>query len=160
MTTTDLEKARKAAEVAAAKLAEAEAAEAVRQAEIAEQRAERTREYDADFHRRWRKVSDSAVHDADVAPIEYDPETMGFLENAIRICTARGKRAAVLNHARRAESTIGIPSNQSTVPDDRHYSFDFAEMVQAVVNKEAGRRVAEFADELEAKRQAYINGDA
>ncbi|MEW2454382.1 hypothetical protein [Streptomyces albus] len=159
MTAIDLEKARKAAEAAAAKLAEAEAAEAVRQVEIAAQRAERTREYDADFHRRWREVSDAALHDADVAPVEYDPETMGFLENAIRLVTSRGKRRIVLDHAKRAETTIGIPSHQSTVPDDRYYSFDFAAMVTEIVQKEAGRRVAEFADALEAEREKFINGE-
>jgi hypothetical protein len=160
MTTPDLEKARKAAEVAAAKLADAEAAETARQAEIAAQRAERTQQYDADFHRQWRRVSDAAQNAEDVAPIEYDPETMGFLESAIRLVTRQGKRSAVLNQARRAETTIGIPSNQSTVPDERNYSFDFAAMVTEIVKKEAGRRVAEFADELEAKRERFINGEA
>ncbi|MEU1510908.1 hypothetical protein ABZ490_01935 [Streptomyces sp. NPDC005811] len=56
MTTTDLEKARKAAEAAVAKLAEAEAVEAGRQAEIAAERAERQRELDVQFLRDWRDL--------------------------------------------------------------------------------------------------------
>ncbi|MFC8173086.1 hypothetical protein [Streptomyces sp. NPDC057325] len=159
MTATDLEKARKAAEAAAAKLAEAEAVEAARQAEIAARRAERTQEYDAEFHRNWRKIADEVQNGEDLVTVEYDVETMGFLENAIRLSVFQGKRLVVQNHARRAESTIGVPSNQSTIPDDRHYSFNFAEMVTNIVQKEAGRRVAEFSDEMEAKRQAFINGE-
>ncbi|MFJ8182875.1 hypothetical protein [Streptomyces sp. NPDC096105] len=52
----DIEKARKAAEAAAAKLAEAEAEEAARQAEIAEQRAERQRELDEKFLREYKDL--------------------------------------------------------------------------------------------------------
>ncbi|MFZ4300994.1 hypothetical protein ACOZE3_24150 [Streptomyces cinereoruber] len=159
MTAIDLEKARKAAEAAAAKLAEAEAVETARQAEIAARRAERTQEYDAEFHRNWRKIAEQAQNGEDLATVEYDIETMGFLENAIRLSVFQGKRRIVQDHARRAESTIGIPSNQSTIPDDRYYGFNFAEMVTGIVQKEASRRVAEFADEMEAKRQAFINGE-
>ncbi|MGV2916370.1 hypothetical protein [Streptomyces alfalfae] len=156
-TQEDLEKARKAAERAAAKVAELEAAEAARLDAVTAKRLERTREYDTDFHARWPELAQKAK-DSEGALIDYDPKTMGFLENLIRFAAAREKRRIVLDHARRAESTLGISSAQSTVPDDREYALDVVGYLNRIVTNESRRRAAEFADALEGQREEFING--
>ncbi|MFG2789938.1 hypothetical protein [Streptomyces sp. NPDC048419] len=158
-TQDELQKARKAAEAAQAKLAKLEAEEALRRDADAAKRAERTAEYDAAFHSRWRQVADEAKASEGSTDVEYDPETMGFLEGLIRFATGRGKRRIVMEHAQRAESTLGISSAESTVPDERPFTLDIIGDITRIVEREAGRRTAEFADALEAEREAFINGE-
>ncbi|MFZ3597609.1 hypothetical protein [Streptomyces sp. BH104] len=159
-TQEDLEKARKAAERAAAKVAELEAVEAVRLDAEAAKRLERTQEYDTGFYSRWREVAaEASDSEGSTAVPDYDPATMGFLEVLIRQVAVEQKCIQVRNHARRAESTLGIPSNQSVVPDDRYRTLDVVELINALINKEAGRRAAEFADALESEREAFISGE-
>ncbi|MFE3382538.1 hypothetical protein [Streptomyces anulatus] len=158
-TQEELEKARKAAERAAAKVAELEAAEATRLDAEAAKRLERTREYDKGFYSRWRKVAaDANESEGSTAIPAYDPATMGFLEVLIKEVAIEQKRVYVRNHARRAESTLGIPSSQSVVPDDRYRTVDIVEHINALIGKEAGRRAREFNDALEAERAEFING--
>ena len=151
----ELEKARKAAEAAKAKLAELEAQEAARQAQEAAQRREREEEYARGFLRGWR---DRAYEAASVDPYnEYDPTTMGFLEGLVRFAAAREKRRIVLDEARRAESVLGVPSAQSTIPPDRAVQLDVLGHIERIVRQEAARRAAEFEAELEAERERFIN---
>ncbi|WP_327702208.1 hypothetical protein OG530_10245 [Streptomyces decoyicus] len=161
MTDNAVEKARKAAEAAAAKLAEAEAAEDARQAQIAAERAERAREYDRDLLSRWTQIAADARDSEGNAAFKYDPNTMGFLEGLIRFAAAREKRRIVVQAAQNAESTLEIPVSQRTVPvGDRFYSVDVAAELTRIVEGEANRRVAEFSEAFEAKRNRAINGEA
>ncbi|MEU6391059.1 hypothetical protein [Streptomyces sp. NPDC046939] len=159
-TQDELEKARKAAERAAAKVAELEAAEAVKLDAEAAKRLERTQEYDKGFYSRWRDVAaDANESEGSTAVPDYDPATMGFLEVLIRQVAVEQKRVYVRNHARRAESTLGVPSNQSVVPDDRYRAVDIVEHINALIGREAGRRAKKFNDALEAEREKFINGE-
>ncbi|WP_409472864.1 hypothetical protein [Streptomyces sp. HC307] len=160
MTENALEKARKAAEKAAAALADAEAAEDARLAQIAAERAERARDYDRDLLSRWTQIAADARDSEGTGAFEYDPNTMGFLEGLIRFAAAREKRRIVVQAAQNAESTLEIPVSQRTVPvGDRFYSVDVAAELTRIVEGEASRRVAEFSEAFDAKRQEYINGE-
>ncbi|MGV9322463.1 hypothetical protein [Streptomyces sp. NPDC003660] len=157
MTDPKLQKAREAAAKAQRELEALEAAEAENAAKLAAEREERALKYDRGFFKDWRALAEKAVsyeRDADT----YDPATMGFLEGVIRLAAAREKRRYVLQAAQRAEATMGIPSSQSTVPESRHYSFDVVGHITGIIEREAARRAAEFADELDAKRETYVNG--
>ncbi|MFD5207746.1 hypothetical protein ACFWNF_12580 [Streptomyces anulatus] len=161
MTDNAVEKARKVAEAAAAKLAEAEATEAIRQAEIAAQRAERAAVYDQDFYARWPEISRQAVESEGDRIADYDPEGMGFLEGLIRFAAGREKRRLVIQHAQSAEVALGVPAAKRTVPiSDREYKLDILGYLTSIVEKEAERRSTVFAEELEAKRAKYISGGA
>jgi hypothetical protein len=152
----EIEKARKAAEEAKAKLEALEAQEAARQAQEAAQRREREEAYAKRFLADWRdRASKAAKHEPDYT---YDPKTMGFLEGLIRFAEARGRRAVVLDEARRAEAMLGTPSHQSVIPDARPYQLDVIGHIERIVRAEAQRRVAEFADELEAQRERFVEG--
>jgi hypothetical protein len=160
MTENAVEKARKAAEAAAAKLAEAEAAEDARLAQIAAERAERAREYDRDLLSRWTEIAAEARDSEGYEPLEYDPNTMPFLEGLIRFAAAREKRRIVVQAAQNAESALEIPVSQRTVPvGDRVYSVDVAAELTKIVENEANRRVAEFSEAFEAKRNRAIDGE-
>jgi len=152
----ELEKARKAAEEAKAKLEALEAEAAAKAAEEAAQRREREKAYAREFLKDWRdRTNEAAAYKPDYS---YDPKTMGFLEGLIRFAEARGRRAVVLDEARRAEAMLGTPSNQSVVPDARPYQLGVIEHIERIVREEAQRRVAEFADELEAQRERFVEG--
>ncbi|MEU2605935.1 hypothetical protein [Streptomyces albus] len=153
----ELEKAQKAAEAAQKALAEAEAKEAARQAEIAAQRRKRESEYAENFLSRWQELAQDAAQ-VDQASNEYDPKTMGFLEGVIRFAAAREKRAAVLTAAQQAEHTLGVPSNRTTVPESRPYALNITQHIEAIIKAEVSRRVGEFTDKLEAEREKFVNG--
>ncbi|MFI1834026.1 hypothetical protein [Streptomyces olivaceoviridis] len=157
MTDAKLQKAREAALKAQRELEALEAAEAEKAAKLAAEREGRAREYDRDFLGGWQALA------AEVATVErdadtYDPATMGFLEGVIRLAAAREKRRYVLQAAQSAEATMGIPSSHSTVPESRPYALDVLGHITGIIEREAARRAGEFADELDAKREAYVNG--
>lgn len=157
MSNPKIDKARAAAEKARQELEALETAEAENAAKLAAEREERALQYDREFFKDWRALAEEAVsyeRDSDT----YDPATMGFLEGMIRLAAAREKRRYVLQAAQRAEATMGIPSSQSTVPESRHYSFDVVGHITGIIEREAARRAAAFGGELDAKREAYVNG--
>ena len=153
---SELEKARKAAQVAAEKLAKLEAEEAARQAEIAAQRREREEAWSAQFLETWFQRAAEATEYEKVN--DYDPNTMGFLEGLIRFAAARMKREHVLNEARRSESILGVSIYQSVIPESRYYEIGIVQHLEQIVRKEAERRAAEFADQLDAEREQFISG--
>ncbi|MFJ2568569.1 hypothetical protein ACIO02_37610 [Streptomyces sp. NPDC087568] len=157
MTENAIEKARKAAQSAAEKLAELEAAEQQKAAEKAAQRREREREWAKGFLSRWSELAREATK-VDRTSDEYDPNTMGFLEGVIRFAAAREMRTAVLTEAERAEHVLEVPSNKTTVPQPRPYPLDITSHMEAIIKSEVRRRVAEFADKLEAEREEFVNG--
>ncbi|WP_030832599.1 hypothetical protein [Streptomyces hygroscopicus] len=154
----ELEKAQKAAEAAQKALADAEAKEAERQAEIAAKRAEREREYSAKFLSGWRERAGKVVDHNDRVSHDYDPKTMAFLEPVIELVARSHRRRAVLDAASQAERVLDVPSNQSTIPESRFYSVDVISHLQQIVSKEAARRGNEVVAELEAEREAFLNG--
>ncbi|MGW1187527.1 hypothetical protein [Streptomyces sp. NPDC002559] len=153
----ELEKAQKAAEAANAKLAEAQDAEAERVAQIAAKRREREREFSKGFLSNWRERRDDAGQFERYPVADYDRQTMGFLEGIISWVEAREKRRYVLDAAMRAEAVLDIPSNQSTIPESRYYSPDIVAHINEIIQAEASRRAAEFADNLEAEREKFVN---
>jgi hypothetical protein len=160
MTDTKLQKAREAAAKAQRELEALEAAEAERAAKLAAEREERAREYSRDFLANWQELAREATK-TERPTMDYDPVALGFLEGLIQFAASREKRRHVLQFAQDAESTLGVPSNMTTIPsNDRPYEIDVVSVLQQVVRREAGRRAAEFADELAAKREAFINGKA
>ncbi|WP_328561807.1 hypothetical protein [Streptomyces coelicoflavus] len=156
MTDVKLQKARAAAAKAAEELAALEAAEAAKAAQIAAEREERAREYSRDYLTRWRELASNATKYERVDT--YDPESMGFLEGIVRMATGREKRSHILNEARRAESVLEVPMDKTGVPDDRHFELGIVAHIERIIREEVRRRSAEFAEELEAQREAYVNG--
>ncbi|MGW2038605.1 hypothetical protein [Streptomyces virginiae] len=157
-TQDEVDKARAAAEAAAAKLAKLQAAQDSRAAQEAAQRAERELEYARMFFADWRQRADDSKETAGTSSVSYDPETMGFLEGLICIGVRRENRRAVLEAAQRAESIMGIPTGQSTVPESRYYSPDIAAHINQIIGAEVTRRNAEFRDALDAEREKFISG--
>ncbi|MEV0139348.1 hypothetical protein [Streptomyces globisporus] len=157
MTANKLEKARAAAAKAAEELAALEAAEAAEAAQTDAERKERAREYSRDFLARWHELANDAVNDYERADT-YDPDSMAFLEGLIQFATAREKRRHVLSEAQLAEAALGVPSNESRVPENRYYSLDVVNHIENIIRKEVTRRATPFAEELEAQREAYVNG--
>lgn len=100
MTAIDLEKARKAAEAAATKLAEAEAIESARQAEKATERAERQHELDTEFLAQWEKLDAelAAVGSKSAADAVY--EGVDPIAAVAHFWVERAKRNVVRAHAR------------------------------------------------------------
>ncbi|MFD7565803.1 hypothetical protein ACFV7O_21670 [Streptomyces tendae] len=158
MTETALDKARRAAEAAAAKLAELERQEENKAAQAAAGRAERAQEYDRAFLARWSAIATEA-RDGERPADTYDPATMGFLEDIIRFATGREKRRYVMDKARSAEASLGVPSARSTVPDDRPYKLDLVGRLERIVMQEVQRRADDFAESVEAEREAFVNGE-
>ncbi|MFD3676053.1 hypothetical protein [Streptomyces sp. NPDC058613] len=159
-TQDEIEKARAAAEAAAAKLAKLQAAQDEKTAQEAVQRAERELEYARTFHAGWQQRASDAVATAGTSAVEYDPETMGFLEGLIRMGVGRENRRAVLEAGQRAESIMGIPTAQSTVPEARFYSPDIVAHINQIIGAEVTRRNAEFRDSLDTEREKFISGEA
>ncbi|MFC9285343.1 hypothetical protein [Streptomyces sp. NPDC057052] len=157
MTDAKLEKVRAAAAKAVEELATLEAAEAAKAAQNAAEREERAREYSRDFLTRWHELANDVADDYENADT-YDPDSMAFLEGLVQFATAREKRRHVLSEAQLAESVLGVPSNESMVPESRYYSLDVVGHIENIVRKEVTRRAASFAEELEAQREAHVNG--
>lgn len=159
MSDPKIEKARAAAQKAAEDLAALEAAEAEKAAQIEAQRHERGIEYDREFLPTWSALAQEAANNYDLSE-DYDPKTLGFLEGLIQYATARANRNVVLIEAQRAESSLGFNSRERNVPEPRLHSTDILKHLDVIVRREVERRSADFADELDAKRDAYVNGGA
>ncbi|WP_405708026.1 hypothetical protein OG264_10375 [Streptomyces xanthophaeus] len=162
--TTEIEQAaaqvaklRAQAEKAAGPLAAAEAA--LRSAEEAEttRRANRAAEYNRDFAATWRTRAESAADSGDeakeafLATLAAEPWFAAYVEYR----AARYKRGHVLTEAQRAQSALG---EVSTVPEQRWYGATLLEDIVTLVEKEAGKAAAEFAQELDDTREAFLTG--
>jgi hypothetical protein len=155
MTATDLEKVRRAAEAAAAKLAEAEAAEAARQAEIAAQRTQRQRELDTEFLAQWEEL------DAELQAVGSKSAADAVYEGADPIAAVahfwveRAKRNAVRSHARSAYYRL-----HGTHPDDLFArdlpdrDMRIADRLEEAIYKASMRHGADLSDKLEAEWMA------
>jgi hypothetical protein len=156
MSSNAVDKARAAAQKAAEDLAALEGAEVEKVAQIEAERRERRLEYDRAFLADWSKLADEVTSNR--ASTEYDPKTMGFLEGVIQFAAGRAKRTAILYAAQNAETHLGLMASERTVPEPRGYPLDIMGHIERIVQGEAQRRAADFAVELDAKREAFVNG--
>ncbi|MFJ3218344.1 hypothetical protein ACIPLC_20790 [Kitasatospora sp. NPDC086801] len=150
-----LAKLRAQADKFTAPLAEAAAALAV--AEEAEQarRAERAAEYDRAFAASWRERAQQAS-DADKAHRERfaellakEPWFMAYMASRAE----RYKREKIMHAAQRAQSATGQPG---TVPEPRIYDLRLMEDLIETTERMATAIAEDYAEELDAKRTAYI----
>ncbi|MFB7362961.1 hypothetical protein [Streptomyces hydrogenans] len=155
MTAIDLEKARKAAEAAAAKLAEAEAAEAARQAEKATERAERQHELDTEFLAQWEKL------DAELMAVGSKSAADAVYEGADPIAAVahfwveRAKRNAVRAHARIAYYRLhGHYPDENFARELPERDMRIADRLEEAVYKASQRHGFDQAEKLEAEWMA------
>ncbi|WHM36238.1 hypothetical protein [Streptomyces sp. BPTC-684] len=161
---TEIEKAaaqvaklRAQAEKVSGPLADAEAQ--LRAAEEAEtaRRAERAEEYNREFAETWRGRADEAAHSGDAArerfveALSAEPWFAAYVEYR----AARYKRGHVLTEAQRAQSALG---EYVTVPEQRWYDAQLLDEIVKAVEGQAAQLGAEFSEELQATREAYISG--
>ncbi|MEE1823328.1 hypothetical protein PUR61_14175 [Streptomyces sp. BE20] len=150
-----LAKLRAQADKIAVPLAEAETALAV--AEEAEQarRAERAAEYDREFVKTW--SARTAAHSARGSELHAEflelLSTEPWFKAYVAHRAERYKREKILIAAQSAQSHVGVPR---TVPEQRWYDLRFLEDLTAEVDKAAEALGIEYAEELEAERNAYI----
>lgn len=152
MTAIDLEKARKAAEAAAAKLAEAEAIEAARQAEKTTQRLERQQEKDTAFLSQWEAL------DAELQEVGSKSAADAVYEGADPIAAVahfwveRAKRNAIRSHARSAYYRL-----HGQHPDDvfaralPERDMRIADRLEEAIYKASMRHGADLANKLAAE---------
>ncbi|MGQ4441043.1 hypothetical protein ACN6LI_006389 [Streptomyces violaceoruber] len=160
MTTADLDKARKAASDAAAKLAQLQAIAEEKAAHVAAEREQRSQEFDQRTLDTWRDEN-KQLHEKHSAAVERltelleaEPWFQAYVEVTAIECAS--------------DATIRSAGNASMRTHGRGVRDAFKprspgallEVIGSVANKAVRRREAEFAESLEAKRQAYINGDA
>lgn len=159
MTDAKLQKARAAAEKAQQELAALEAVEAERQAQRDAERAEREREYAQRIVNNW--------HDEDAANGKAERDARGkFLELVSQepwfVAFAeyrayRHKRGHLIHAVQRAQTVLDVPV---TGLENRMYDSTLLDdIVSAAEERAAAVIAADFADELEAKREAYVNGE-
>ncbi|MEU7568482.1 hypothetical protein AB0A99_21240 [Streptomyces fradiae] len=160
--TTEIEKAaervaklRAQAEKFAGPLAQAEAQlEAVQEAEAA-RRAEREGEYNRNFVATWRDRADEAANSGEDAHARFleglsaEPWFAAYVEYR----SARYKRGHVLTEAQRAQTAL---REVVTVPEQRWYDAEILDEIQRAVEKQAAALGAEFSEELDAQREAFV----
>ncbi|MFJ8720955.1 hypothetical protein [Streptomyces sp. NPDC093269] len=155
MTATDIEKARKTAETAAAKLAEAEAAEAARQAEVAAQRAEKQRELDMAFLERWEALDAEfqEVGSKSAADLVYEG---GDPIAAISLLwVTRSKRNAIRTHARSAYYRLhGHHPDTLFARELSDRDMRIADRLEEAIIQASRRHGADRAEMLEAEWMA------
>ncbi|WP_455359064.1 hypothetical protein [Streptomyces sp. SYSU K21746] len=157
-TQNSLDKARAAAEKAAQELAKLEAIEAEKQAQIDAERAEREEDYARQTLASWRAEDEANNTAANVAKARFlelvaeEPWFIAFAEFRAH----RHKRGYILNAAQWAQTKLG---HTATVPENRMYDSTMMDDILRATESAAADIAADFADELEAKREAFVNGE-
>ncbi|MEV4338771.1 hypothetical protein [Streptomyces sp. NPDC049590] len=157
MTDTKLQKARAAAAKAAEELAALEALEAERAAQNAKERHERATKHAHDVLNSWRaddEANNKAEREAKATFLEMisqEPWFVAFAEYRAH----RYKRGHILNAAQNAQGLLG---QTITIPENRLYDASLADDIVEAAEERARDIAADFADQLEAKRNAYVNG--
>ncbi|MFF3774320.1 hypothetical protein [Streptomyces sp. NPDC002232] len=152
MTAIDLEKARKAAEAAATKLAEAEAAEAARGAEKAAERIERQHELDTEFLAQWEKLDAELMAIGSKSAADAVYEGADPIAAVVRFWVERAKRNAVRTHARNAYYRL-----HGQHPDDMFArelpwrDMRIADRLEDAIYAASSRHGDDLADKLEAE---------
>uniref|UniRef100_A0AAU2V7L5 Uncharacterized protein n=1 Tax=Streptomyces sp. NBC_00003 TaxID=2903608 RepID=A0AAU2V7L5_9ACTN len=161
---TEIEKAaervaklRAQAEKVSAPLADAEAQ--LRAAEEAEtaRRVERAEEYNREFAETWRDQADDAANSGDtaretfIATLSAEPWFAAYVEYR----AARYKRGHVITEAQRAQRALGEPV---TAPEQRWYDAQILDEIVNAVERQAAQLGAQFAEELQDAREAFVSG--
>ncbi|MFJ8929098.1 hypothetical protein ACIRLA_21220 [Streptomyces sp. NPDC102364] len=152
MTAIDLEKARKAAEAASAKLAEAEAVESARQAEKAAERLERQREKDAAFVSQWEALDAELQEVGLKSAADAVYEGVDPIAAVAQVWVERAKRNAIRSHARSAYYRL-----HGRHPDDQfarelaERDMRIADRLEESIYKASMRHGADHAEKLEAE---------
>ncbi|MFG2912743.1 hypothetical protein ACGF0D_07605 [Kitasatospora sp. NPDC048298] len=138
-----------------APLADAEAAlEAAEQAERA-RRDERGAEYDRAFLKTWmeqaaeRTDRGSELHDDFLELLSAEPWFQAYAAGRAE----RFKREKILTAAQNAQARLG---EERTVPEQRWHDLPIIDDMARAVDAAAGQIASAFAEQLDAKRQAYI----
>lgn len=151
-----VEKLRAQAEKLSGPIAEAEAK--LREAEEAEstRRAERAEVYNRKFAKTWPEQAEEAANSGDAARKRFfealtaEPWFAAYVEYR----AARYRRGHVLTEAQRAQTAL---SEDVTVPEQRWYDARLLEDLVSHADEKAAELGAEFARELEEKREAFIS---
>ncbi|MFG2906224.1 hypothetical protein ACGF13_14290 [Kitasatospora sp. NPDC048286] len=150
-----LTKLRAQADKFAAPLAEAEAALATAQGAEQARRAERAADYDRAFVKTWaeqaaeRSEQGNELHTEFLELLSAEPWFRAYVAHRAE----RYKREKILVAAQNAQSHLGIVR---TVPEQRWYDVRIIEDVINAVEQAAEAVGAAYGEELEAKRDAYI----
>ncbi|MFI5617789.1 hypothetical protein [Streptomyces sp. NPDC051567] len=136
-------------------LAAAEAAlEAAEQAEQA-RRDERRAEYDRAFLKTWveqaaeRTDRGNELHDNFLELLSAEPWFQAYAASRAE----RFKREKILTIAQNAQARLG---EDRTVPDQRWYDLPIVDDMARAVDTAAGLIASDFAEQLDANRQTYI----
>ncbi|MCT9108309.1 hypothetical protein N4G69_22190 [Streptomyces mirabilis] len=159
MTDAKLQRARAAAEKAAQELAALEAEESAKAAQIAAERAAREIEYAHRVKETWRAEEEQNSEAEKAARARFyelvaeEPWFVAFAEYRAH----RFKRGHILNTAQGAQSRLG---ETVTVPENRIYDATIMDDVINAAEQRAREIAADFADELDARRESFVNGEA
>ncbi|GGW18660.1 hypothetical protein GCM10018980_58460 [Streptomyces capoamus] len=158
MTDAKLQKAREAALKAQRELEALEAAEAEKAARLAAERDERARDYDRRTVGNWR-ADEEENRKAEGEALEHfltlvsdEPWFAAFVEYR----AYRYKRGHILTAAQNAQTQLG---ESVTVPENQLYDSSLIGDLVALADRKAAEVGADFADELDAKREAYLSGE-
>ncbi|MFI5529213.1 hypothetical protein ACIA8O_11800 [Kitasatospora sp. NPDC051853] len=151
-----LAKLRAQADKFAAPLAEAEAALAAAQEAEQARRAERAAKYDRAFLKTWQEQAaeradrGNELHTTFLELLTAEP----WFEAYVAHRAERYKREQILTAAQNAQSQLG---EVRTVPEQRWYGLRIIEDITSAVDNAAAAIGAAYAEELESKRNAYLD---
>ncbi|MER8005026.1 hypothetical protein [Streptomyces sp. NPDC094149] len=157
MTDAKLIKARASAEKAQRELEAAESAEAERVAQVAAERDAREIEYAHRITASWR-AEEEANRDAENAARARFYELVAeepWFEAFAKYRAHRFKRGHILTAAQDAQNRLG---ETATIPENRIYDATIMDDVINAAEQRANEIAAAFADELDAKREAFVSG--
>ncbi|MEU8131946.1 hypothetical protein [Streptodolium elevatio] len=152
-----LAKLRAQADKLAAPLADAEAALLAAEVAEAARRAEHTAEYSRNVVRTYRQRADDTVESGDKALGRFrellaaEPWFAAFVEYR----AARYKKGVIHTAAQSAQRVLG---EEVTVSDVRWYEPPLLDMVVRLAEDQASAIAADYAEHLDAERNAYVEG--
>ncbi|WKK20974.1 hypothetical protein QZH56_18960 [Streptomyces olivoreticuli] len=138
-------------------LADAEAQLRAAEEMEATRRAERATEYNREVVNRWSDRAQAAANSGDTAREKFyaalseEPWFAAYVE----FRAARYRRGHVLTEAQRAQAAL---REEPTVPEQRWYAAHLLEDIVNHADRKAAELSAEFAQELDDRREAYISG--
>ncbi|MFI8398695.1 hypothetical protein ACIGG5_00390 [Streptomyces sp. NPDC085463] len=128
--------------------------DAAREVEAA-RRVERAMAYNRDVVATWQDRANEAANSGDDAHARFlealtaEPWFAAYVEYR----SARYKRGHVLTEAQRAQTALG---EAVTVPEQRWYDAEILDEIQRTVESQAAALGAEFSEDLDAQREAFL----
>lgn len=148
----ELEKAQRAAETAAAKVAELEAQEAEKAAQKAAQRDARQRELDTAFLAEWEAIDSALLEGASKSAADAVYEGTDPIQAVAAFWVARAKRNAVRAHARMAYFRLnGAHPDDNFARELTQRDMMIADRLEDAIFGAAMRHATDLANELDAK---------